>query len=110
MRSDWDEMQATWNRRAKGLAWQAAGASAVGLDRSLDEIAHVGHQPGFVDTLELDPSSLADFALWRAGDDLSFLLVPSAGAVSVIASGESAVEGCVPGGYPPPRLEVDFCP
>lgn len=109
LRSDWVEAQASWNSRMEDQPWSTPGAGGAGVDRSEDAVALVRHEASAGETFELDSDRLGDLRLWRVGNEVSFVLVPSMGGVFVLASRESAAEDCVDGGYPVPRLEVDFC-
>lgn len=110
-RNDWDEDHATWNQRATGATWATAGAAQAGVDRSETPIATVRHVARSGETFEIDTDDLADLdGRWRQGDEISLEMLPSAGAVFVIATTENATEGCTPGGYGTARIEVDYCP
>jgi len=111
LRSDWVESQASWNRPATGLAWGAAGASQSAVDRSALPIATITHQPGASESIAITEGALADLnGVWRRSNRVSFELVASNFGVFVIATRESAGEACVPGGYMPARLLVEYCP
>src|SRR5262249_5567352 len=111
MRSDWDEAFANWTDRASGQLWSSAGASQIGVDRSVAPLVSLNHVPSRTARFAIDTSALASLnGTWLQNDKLSFQLVPTGGAAMIVATRESPGEGCVAGGYSAPKLEITFCP
>jgi hypothetical protein len=108
MRSDWVERSVTFNARAAGQPWGAPGASLAGVDRAATPVATIDYPDDSSVTFTLDAAQVATLWEWAQGDQLSVQLLPTNGAVFVIAAREYAGEGC--GDLPSPRLEIDFCP
>src|SRR5262249_57981742 len=110
-RGEGGESGASGTRPATGLAWGAAGASQSAVDRSALPIATITHQPSVSESIAITEGALADLnGVWRRSNRVSFELVASNFGVFVIATRESAGEACVPGGYMPARLLVEYCP
>jgi hypothetical protein len=115
MRSDWNEPSVTWAHRAYQdptlgtAAWSASGASGPG-DRSgnVAAIPHATKQSAVFDSAT-SPQMLAGLESWRAGNKISFQVLPTNGAVLIAAMREQPSSKCGTG-YAKPALEVRSCP
>jgi hypothetical protein len=111
LRSDWVENQCTYNMATSTAPWGSPGASLANVDRSAASIATVNHTANQDVAFDVDPSAFAALnTTWRANDQISFAVVPSNGAVEVLATKEwdnCPVAGTVPTA---PSLEIDYCP
>jgi len=111
LRSDWVENEATWNQPAIGLTWGTAGAEQAGVDRSAEPIATITHTPGASERITVDSAALAALNItWRQNGLLSFKLRTLDTALMIVATRESGMDGCVPGGYQPAKLVISYCP
>jgi hypothetical protein len=110
-RNDWVEASATWRSTGNG-PWGMSGASLVGVDRGATPIANAGHNFDSDTVFTIDPTELDELTgnAWRQNDEISIEMIPFNNAVFIVATEHSADEGCVKGGYRPPRLELFYCP
>ncbi len=107
--SNWVETEVTWNQKNKAakIDWEVAGAGGPG-DRSASVLT-ASFTAGKELVFEITrPDSLTLAEKWRAGNKLSFLLVPHQGTVLVAATREQASKGCQPD-VVAPSLEISSC-
>ena len=107
--SNWVETEVTWNQKNKAakIDWEVAGAGGPG-DRSASVLT-ASFAAGKELVFEITrPDSLTLAEKWRAGNKLSFLLVPHQGNVLVAATREQASKGCQPD-VVAPSLEISSC-
>lgn len=108
LRGDWAELGATWINYDTNKPWSANGASQGGVDRSAAPIANAQHMAMTNTAIDVQAADFGALPMWRTGNKISFALVPSNGAVFVIATRENPNQGC--GNNAAPHLEIDWCP
>jgi hypothetical protein len=112
LRSDWPEAHVTWRNRAYNdpslgpRPWAGPGAGGVGdSSQPVASIAHAVRQEAVFSGGDL----LGQLGVWRAGNAVSFRVIPTNGAVFIAAMREQPEKGC-PESYPRPLLEISYCP